>query len=35
MNDLSPTTIQIIDAVVIVAFAIYVMFCLGVFGKDK
>jgi hypothetical protein len=35
MIQLTPTTVEIIVAVLVVLFAIYVLFCLGMFGKDK
>jgi hypothetical protein len=33
--ELTPTTVEIADAVLIVLFAVYVLFCLGVFGREK
>ncbi len=33
--ELTPTTIEIIDGVLIVLFAVYVLYCLGVFSKEK
>lgn len=35
MIPLTPTTVEIIVAGLIVAFSVYVLFCLGAFGKDK
>ena len=33
--ELKPITIEIVSAVLIVIFAVYVLFCLGVFSRDK
>jgi hypothetical protein len=33
--ELTPTYIEIIDGVLIVLFALYVLFCLGAFSKEK
>ncbi len=33
--ELTPTTIEIIDGILIVLFAVYVLYCLGVFSKEK
>jgi len=35
MDLLNPTTLEIISAVLITLFAVYVLFCLGVFNRDK
>lgn len=32
---LTPTTIEILDGVLIVLFAVYVLYCLGAFSKEK
>lgn len=33
--ELTPTTIEIANGVLIVLFAVYVLYCLGVFGREK
>ena len=33
--ELTPTAIEIIDGILIVLFALYVLYCLGVFSKEK
>jgi hypothetical protein len=33
--ELTPSTIEILDGVLIVLFAVYVLFCLGVFSREK
>ncbi len=33
--ELTPTAIEVIDGVLIVLFAVYVLYCLGAFSKEK
>lgn len=33
--ELTPLKIEIIDGILIVLFAVYVLYCLGVFSKEK